>query len=341
MRLSAILLALFISVTAWANQVNLKQLQTMEDSLSKMQQAIFKGKDQNKLAANERFSDLLKKALDTEGAFDYPFDSLKGIGRLTAPDQAFRIFNWNLPKDDGTQLYLGFIIVNENKIKKVKGKYNKPRYVIYELEDKSDEIRNPELAQLSPEKWYGALYYKIIKTSDKSDDYYTLLGWDGNNHMTWKKIIEVVTFTRDGRPIFGEKNLLHRGKRSSRRVIFEYRADLIMTLKWEDDNNRIVFDRLAPEVAGAEGMYQFYSQTFVYDAFLWKKGKWLLQEDVEVKNDKSKTDEKYIPPQGDQNPGNGKKPSANQKPPKPPKKHGKLYNLLHSKKKDVPLSGAG
>ena len=35
---------------------------------------------------------------------------------------------------------------------------------LIELQDKSDEINNPEEVILNQDKWYGCLYYKIIST---------------------------------------------------------------------------------------------------------------------------------------------------------------------------------
>ena len=326
LRLFIILLALPLLVSAGPKPAGQKQFVALEDSLRKIGPAIFRGTDQDKIAANKNFCDLLKKALLTEGAFDYAFDSLKFIANLHSPDNAIRIFNWDMPKNDGSYMYYGFLVVDQSKTG-VKIREQKDRYVVYDLVDKSAEIRNPDLSVLSPDKWYGALYYKIILTNDRNKKYYTVLGWDGNNNATWKKVIDVITFGKDGKPVFGEKNLFQRGKRSSKRVVFEFRAEVVMTLKYESDKNRIVFDHLAPEVSGAEGMYQFYSQTFVYDCFNWKKGKWQIQEDIDARNKKSKKDAEYTKPQGDQNPSGGNTTLV-----QPPKKHGKLYNLFHKKK---------
>lgn len=252
-----------------------------------------------KLSANVHFQDLLRQALEMEGAFDYPFDSLNFIGRLDAPDKAFRIFNWNIPMNDGTHKYYGFILVDQDKIggkKKKAGLKNKNRYVLYTLTDQSDFIRNPELAQLNCDKWFGCLYYKIILNSHKGKNYYTLLGWDGNNPMTWKKIIDVLTFGKDGQPIFGEEMMFQINKLSKRRVIFEFKAELVMTLKYEEKDKRIVCDVLAPEVRGAEGMKQFYVNTGAYDAYVFKKGKWIYKPDQDIRNKKDKKDGGYIPP---------------------------------------------
>lgn len=310
-----LMLLLFLPFTVFGkpNLVNEKQFHTFEDSLKKIGPAMFSGTDQDKIIANKKFDALLKTALQAEGSFDYPFDSLQFIANLTSPDHAIRIFNWDIPKNDGTYLYYGYLVVDESKNASRK-KTDKNGITIYELVDKSDEIKNPELAILSPDKWYGCLYYKIILTNDKNKKYYTLLGWDGNTIMTWKKIIDVISFGKDGKPIFGEKNLFSRGKRSSKRVVFEFRAELVMTLRYEDSKKRIVFDHLAPEIGGAEGMYQFYCQTFVYDCFNWKKGKWIIEEDIDARNKKSKKDNEYQPPQGDQNPG-GSTPAPAPNPP--------------------------
>ncbi len=271
---------------------NLNRLKVLEDSLRKIGPKVFQGRDETKKLANQKFIQFMEEALNVEGAFEYPFDSLKFMACLTAPDKSFRIFNWNLPHDDGTHQYFGYVMNLDPKTKK-------PR--VWTLTDRSDEIRNPEQATLTCEKWYGALYYKIIQTSYKRKKYYTLLGWDGNTSATWKKLIEVIAFAKDGTPSFGA-NIFERGKKTTRRVIFEFRAELIMKLNYEEENKQIVFDHLAPETPSAEGMYQFYTQTFSYDAFLFKKGKWILKEDIDARNPSDKKrDGKYIPPVGDQN----------------------------------------
>ena len=294
-----LLVAMFCGNTTFLRGANLPALQ---DSLKKTGPDIFKGKDAEKFAANAKFIEFLKQALESEGAFDFPFDSLKFIARLNAPDNAFRIFNWNLPKDDGTHAYYGFILVDQDKLggkKKKKTKLkNATRFVLYELNDQSDFIRNPELTQLNCDKWFGALYYKVILNTYKGKNYYTVLGWDGNTPLTWKKVIDVLTFAKDGQPIFGEESIFQINKLTKRRVIFEFKAEMVMTLKYEEKNKRIVFDVLAPEVSGAEGMYQFYVQTFAYDTYVFRKGKWVYVPDQDIRNPKDKKDEKYTAPDG-------------------------------------------
>jgi hypothetical protein len=305
MRIAAIVLLLsgvLSPLHLAAKDLTLPTLTALQDSLKKTGAGMFKGQDPVKLQANQKFLAFLKQALEMEGAFDFAFDSLPFIARLDAPDKAFRIFNWNIPLNDGTHQYYGYILVDQEKIedqkKKSKGSKlrSSNRYVLYTLTDQSDFIRSPELATLNCDKWFGCLYYKVILTSHKKKNYYTLLGWDGNNPITWKKVIEVMTFAKDGQPVFGEEMLIQVNKLSKRRVIFEFKAELTMTLKYEERNKRIVCDVLAPEVSGAEGMRQFYVNTGAYDAYVWKKGKWLYKPDQDIRNTKDKKDDKYIPP---------------------------------------------
>ncbi len=281
-------------------------LESLQDSLEVTGPKVFKGKDQDKFNANQKFLGFMRQALELEGAFDFGFDSLTFIGRLKAPDNAFRIFNWNMPMEDGTHKYYGFILVDQDKIegrKKNKSRFkNKGKYIVYELTDQSDFIRGPELATLNCDKWFGCLYYKIILNSNKGKNYYTLLGWDGNTAMTWKKVIEVMTFANDGQPVFGEEMTIQIKKLSKRRVIFEFKAELAMTLKYEDKGKRIVCDVLVPEVSGAEGMFQFYVNSGAYDAYYWKKGKWIYDPDQDVRNDRDRRDGDYHTPDGMQPP---------------------------------------
>src|SRR5581483_4492390 len=64
-----------------------------EDTLRALQKEKSKPQtsDQYKQDASDKFYSILKKALQLPGSFDYPFDSLTTISRLSAPDKKFRI----------------------------------------------------------------------------------------------------------------------------------------------------------------------------------------------------------------------------------------------------------
>lgn len=244
---------------------------TNEDSLKKLGPLILKGEtDETKYAANDKFLALLEKALKEPGSFDYPFDSLITIARLTAPDNTFRMFNWHLPKEDGTFEYFGFIQTNFKKNKD-----------IFPLLDKSEELKAAGNKMLDNNNWFGAHYYKI--GLPKKSQNYILLGWDGNDMATNRKIIETLSFDSKGRPRFGG-NLQDENKRMQKRIIFTYAEDAAMSLKYYDEENKIVFDHLSPKDPLLKGQYQFYGPDLSFDAYEFKKGRWDYIKDFDARN---------------------------------------------------------
>lgn len=218
---------------------------------------------------NAIFKSKLEESIQLEGAFDYPFASLKTLGSIKSPDNAFRFFNWNVEQDDLTQKYYCYILYFDARMKK---------YKTIELKDNSFMLPHRPSDILDAENWYGALYYKIIPITRSGKTIYTLLGWDGNTSMSNVKVIDVLSFggnsVKLGSPIF--KN----GKETVKRVFFEYAKKTTMFLNYEEQYNRIMFDHLAPETAALTGMYSTYVPDLSYDAYVLKDGKWILNEDV-------------------------------------------------------------
>src|SRR6185312_5933672 len=223
--------------------------------------------DKQKEEANTRFLAMFQKALSLPNSFNYPFDSLKTIGHLTSDDKQFRIISWNLPKNDGSQEYFGFIQSLNPRTKK---------YVLYPLKDKSAEITNPQSEALTPDKWMGMLYYKIIYKKDCK--FYTLLAWSGYNKLITRKIIDIVSFNAEGVPTFGKNVFEHlptKFKGATKRIVFQYSASSTMSLEYNEGKDVIAFDRLEPNQAGLEGQYEYYAPNLMaVDGLQYKDGKW-------------------------------------------------------------------
>ncbi|MCX6273442.1 MAG: hypothetical protein NTU44_19915 [Bacteroidetes bacterium] len=266
----------------------------VEDSLKVIAADIQKGRqDFDRFSASERFLTLLQTALKEERSFQYPFDSLKTISILTPPDESFRLFTWTIPKNDGSFDFSGIIQENTGK-----GSPSK----LFVLSDHSAEIQSPETQTLEAENWYGALYYKMIQQEYNDHIYYTLLGWDGNTAMSRKKVIVVLSFRPNGKPVFGA-SLFNQFPRKVKRVIFEYSAQTSMSLTYstqqidqkirkgkkrviiKEEKELIVFDRLVPTDPALEGQYAFYiPETNIQDGFIFEKGKWNFVKEVDARN---------------------------------------------------------
>jgi hypothetical protein len=245
--------------------------------------------EKDRYRANETFVALLEEVLTDPGSFLYSFESLQSVAKLTPPDNKFRIFNWHLPKEDGSYEYYAYIQMNPKSALKNKSK-NIPGF--FKLFN-NKETKSPENKELGIKDWYGAHYYKIIQ--NKGNDSYTLLGWDGNNMYSNKKVIDVLHFSPKGEPKFGAPVFKYENK-VNKRVIFEYAENNTMSLKYNEKDNMIVFDYLIPSEPILEGQYQYYVSSFSFDGFKYKKGNWIYTPDVDVKNPRSVADKKWNAP---------------------------------------------
>jgi hypothetical protein len=230
--------------------------------------------DSQKLMITDSMVALLEQTLGLPGAFDYPFDSLKSLGKITASDGRVRIFTWNLPMRDATNLYFGFIQYRTNARSLPK---------IYKLTDASNEITDPAGAVLPVDQWYGMLVYDIIVRNLNETSYYTLLGYDPENLFVSRKLVDVLYFDPAGQPMFG-KPIFHYKNKMQCRLLFEYSARVQMSLRWNESKKMIVFDHLSPPKSSLTGNYQYYGPDFSYDALRFDNGIWELVEDVDVRN---------------------------------------------------------
>ncbi len=230
--------------------------------------------DQKKIQISEKITAQFEEALRDENSFDFPFDSLRNMGKLVSPDHQLKIYTWNIPFTDGTQLYSGFIQYYSKADK---------QYRIIKLTDKSDQNTDPENQILSPQNWFGALYYQIIPEKSNGTTYYTLLGFDFNNLFTSKKIIDVFYFENDTIPRFGKPMFNYENKLLCR-IIFEFSARAIMALNYNQNKKMIIFDHLSPSQPSYQGKYRFYGPDFSYDGLKFDDGRWNLVKNINITN---------------------------------------------------------
>jgi hypothetical protein len=215
-----------------------------------------------------------KQALAIKESFTFPFDSLKNTGKIVSPDKRLRLYTWNIPFSDGTHKYFGFIQYYPLKAKD---------FAVYRLTDKKNSIESPEEKTLSDTNWFGALYYEIIETRHEGNTYYTLLGFDFNNFLTSKKVVELLYFRNDSIPVFG-KPVFNYQNRLLNRIIFEYSSKVSMSLKYNKDLKMIIFDHLSPSKPSYKDHFMFYGPDFSYNGLEFKDGIWNEIHDVDVRN---------------------------------------------------------
>ena len=204
-------------------------LQNAEQELSSLMNVMFSSKDDNeRFNANEKFLTLLDNVLEYPNSFDYPFENLDKISILTSSDKKFKIFTWAVFSNEGHYDNFGMIQARNETTEE---------YEIYRLWDRSDDVFSPQEAKLTDTSWFGAVYYELITTKNENITYYTLLGWDGKDLYSKRKIIEPITFKRNsGRPNFGA-SIFYKEKQL-KRMIFEYAPTASFNLKWDNQYHK-------------------------------------------------------------------------------------------------------
>lgn len=257
---------------------SLDSLQDFELRLSGIgKEMILSYDEQTRLSSGKNFIIQLSRALKINGSFNYPFDSLKYVNFLNAPDESFRIITWNIATDDEKFRYFGVIQMNPDLATKIHGAYAFRNF--YPLIDRSDSANNFLFSELDASRWFGATYYKIILTKHKKQLYYTLLGWDGADKQSNKKIADVLFF-REGSPKFGAPIFDLKRKQVYYRMVFEYNNAASMGLKYNDKYKYLLFENLVPNKDANIGNPAYYFPDGSFDYCIWKDGRWLKQDKI-------------------------------------------------------------
>lgn len=247
--------------------------------------------DQLRMLENESLINLVESILAYPGTFDYPFESFQTLSTLKSPDDAFRLFNWNIEDNNGMNSHYCYVILRSSP--------TKPNEVIKFKEDHITIPPRPENT-LVPSTWYGALYYKIIPVQKGTKTLYTMIGYNGGGRGTNKKILDVFYFKgkslKLGYPIFQEAE---NSKHLLRRVFFEYSEKANISVNLNTQLNAIVFDHLVPEQTNLVGMYDFYVPDMTYDAYSWLGDIWQYKEDLVAVNKENRKTRIYAPAEND------------------------------------------
>lgn len=224
--------------TGKITEENLAVLKKYEDTLGLVSFLVINDSlPENRFASTKKLITTLVKALQVENSFSYPFSRMKTVSIQYPPDSTFRVFTWQLYVDVDDYRYFGAIQMNSSELK------------LFPLIDRSAEVMNEEQIILSPEQWYGALYYNIrqFDTPDGGRKY-LLFGFDGYSLWNKRKLIDVLSF-QDGKAVFGAPVFVAQnpetGEVSTKnRVVQEYSSESAYKLNFDETYGLILFDHL-------------------------------------------------------------------------------------------------
>ncbi|MBF25165.1 MAG: hypothetical protein CMP49_01420 [Flavobacteriales bacterium] len=221
--------------------------------------------------ASKKLNNYFLKMLNEKKSYLYQLENTENIYIIQPKDRKFKLITWFLPYLNGTYKYFGII----QKCNKKGRKCN-----IYMLENRVELTQNDNNKIIDCNNWYGSIYYDIVPIKVGKNRYYTLLGWDGNNSNTSKKIIEVLNIKRKKDPVFGA-NIFNN---SNTRILLEYSSQYPISLKYDAQLEYIVFDHLEPIDGISIDNFNLYATDLSYDILKKSKIGWKLEENIYLNN---------------------------------------------------------
>jgi hypothetical protein len=266
------------------------------------------------MRSDSQFTRTLVRSLQIKNSFYYPFDSVKGVSKLFAPDSSFKIFTWQLDYDGAYIRQRGAIQFNtpDGSLK------------LIPLRDYSEFADNASDSIRTKDTWIGAVYYNIVHTKFNGKDFYTLFGYDENSVRSNKKWIEVLTFDQRKQPVFGgpffsfEKDSVKRPTQF--RYNIEYKKLASTTMNYDPEMQLILVDHLISESDEPDNPWTMIPDGD-YEGFKWTNGKWLHVDKVfdqklqdgefpmpdPLRDDKGNNNEEKLKTQTEQNKAKEKK----------------------------------
>lgn len=241
----------------------IKQLEGLEDTLGVLGYAIVNDSiEVERFAACKVFITTLVRTLKIENSFKYPFEQLRTVSILTPPDSSFRIFTWQLFVNDSTYRYYGSIQMNEKKLH------------LHPLIDRSFDMEIfPSNESLTSDRWYGALYYNIRQFDTRQGRKYLLIGYDAFEFFEKRKLLDVLSFDANDKPVFGAAVFEHEDDLPRQRAYIQYSADAIVRLNWDQQYEMVLMDHLIP-LSSPYGRGTTSVPDGSYDAYKLEKGRW-------------------------------------------------------------------
>ncbi|MBE7171825.1 MAG: hypothetical protein INR73_14650 [Williamsia sp.] len=251
-----------------------KVLVQKEDSLQSISDSMINAENPAvRFRSDSNFVRTLIRALKVNYSFYYPFDSVATVSRQVSPDSSFRIFTWQLKRDEYMYLQKGAIQINtpDGSLK------------LFPLFDISMFTGKPLDSVRTRSNWIGAVYYKIILKEYNNKKYYTLLGFDDFSVGSNRKWLEVLTFNEQGEPQFGGPYVSFKGdtvkKPTQQRFNIEYKKEARTTLNYNPEMDMIIYDHLISET-DEPSRKDTYIPDGDFEGFKWDKGQWVHVDKV-------------------------------------------------------------
>lgn len=245
------------------------------------------------------FVKLLIEAMKVENSFQYKFDSLPYLAKVTSEDSSFKIYTFQVHLKNFTFRHYGCIQLNRPKIK------------IIPLRDFSDTFPVTPQSTITSNNWLGAVYYRILTKKVNNKTIYFLFGFDQNDILSDKKYIEPMWIEKDsiakfGMPIF-EKTQIDsfpeppkkfmsptaqrlppvKTTKTFYRYVLEYRKNSNVSLKYDKSKDLITHDHTPPLDGKTKDIGFIRVPDGTYEGIKWVKDKWIWVDYVKLADEES------------------------------------------------------
>ncbi len=195
---------------------------------------------------------------------------IKYLGQICPSDSLIKIFSWNIPLTADRNLYN--CIIHNGKTRE---------NILLQSGEGLEGVDNESV--IKSDNWYGSLYYDIEPVYESGEMTYILLGYDPGNVSANSKVVEILRFDGQGKPLFGQM-IIRVNEKMLSRMIFRYSPLATMMMRFRDDRTGIIFDHLSPASPEYEGQYRYYGPDFSHDLLEINGGELILIEDVDLIN---------------------------------------------------------
>ena len=282
----SLLLVFFVLINLFEPKITFAQ---NGDSLQVLIATMQRGEnDSVRTVANSEFQQRFLDSLNSEKSFDKSFSEFRNISISKSEDNTFKIYTWTYPTYNGDKYYyFGYVQLKLEKSDSI---------LFFPLSDSTSVILKPEAEKLKADRWIGAVYYAINKVKYKGENFYVLLGWKGFNQQVTKKIIEVC-YVEKGVLKFGFP-LFKSGSVYRNRLIYSFASQATMSLRFDNNGKKIILDHIsAPKSKQDVDLSSQSGPDGTYDSFNLKKGRYILDKDVDARSETAPTKDLPVPPQ--------------------------------------------
>ncbi len=220
----------------------------------------------HRVQAMEIFNREFLEVLQIENSFQYSFDSLKWISKMTPEDKTFRIFTWEVKVSEEEYRYFGVLQAQSGKSIWLTDGFQ-------EAEDRAD-------SEFSSDQWLGSVYYNILSTQGKKKEepYYLLFGMRRSGRFENIKMVDPLFFTQEGEAYFGKpvfrKSSPQNENKFYHRLLLNYSSDAKVTVNFNPGMNMIMADHLIERISRVPGQGKTMVPDGSYIGFEKKDGYW-------------------------------------------------------------------